>query len=336
MKKICKSSLLTFGCAIISLALWILGIVLSPTICEGFTHKEFRSGDAKFFGDKIITSKDGLLCILNMAGEIIKHYDNIPSAWIDTVDEDKVIISGNWDKEINLIKIDDDLQVRAEYNILCSDKLMIDPAIIKIKDTYYLSVTEIDGTVNNSDPTVENGVYTVHFYSSKDLEHWILLSDVICEKANIEDVDLLYYNNCIYVCYEKETVDKGNSEIDLRCSDDFGKTWSDEYILLPPDCDHEPVCFAPLSNGFLLMYSSDKDHPGESYQGGKAYYTVFDCQFEARVRDKQIPTKTKEGLLWYDYMELSEKSYFLFAGNYLSTNDLIMEANDSLRYLLNN
>ena len=129
---------------------------------RGFVNKEFRSGDAKFFGDRIVTSKDGSLCLLDFFGKITNHYTDVPSAWVDGLFDDKIIVLGNWNNEINIVQLDEKMNRIQEYNVLQSDNLHIDPAICKIENDYYVTTTEIIGNVNNSSPDVENGIYTVH------------------------------------------------------------------------------------------------------------------------------------------------------------------------------
>ena len=311
--------------------IWILFLFIAVSCSKdsirGFVNKEFKSGDAKFFGDRIVTSKDGSLCLLDFSGKITNHYADVPSAWVDGLFEDKVIILGNWNNEINILQLDKEMNKLQEYNVLHSDNLHIDPSICKIENVYFVTATEIVGNINNSDPKAENGTYTVHFLRSDNLKDWEPVSDIISVSSNIEDIDLVYHKGRIYVCYEKEIVDKGRSEINLKYSDDLGISWSDEVNLLPADCDHEPVCFIPEEDGFRLLYSSDKENPGKSYSGGRIYYAEFDQKYQLIVKDMKIETKTNEGLLWYDYAEYDDGDYYLFAGDYLNTNDLILEIN---------
>ena len=302
-----------------------IAVSCSSGSSRGFVNKEFKSGDAKFFGDRIVTSKDGNLCLLDFSGKITNHYTDVPSAWVDGLFDDKIIVLGNWNNEINIVQLDEKMNRIQEYNVLQSDNLHIDPAICKIENDYYVTATEIIGNVNNSSPDVENGIYTVHFLRSNNLKDWEPVSEIISVPSNIEDVDLLYHEGRIYVCYEKEVLDKGLSEINFKYSDDLGASWSEEINLLPAECDQEPVSFIPEENGFRLLYSSDKENPGMSYMGGCIYYARFDKDYRMIEKDIKLQTKTKEGLLWYDYAEYNDGDYYLFAGDYLDTNDLILE-----------
>lgn len=302
-----------------------IAVSCSSGSSRGFVNKEFKSGDAKFFGDRIVTSKDESLCLLDFSGRITNHYTDLASGWVGVYPEDMLIVFGNWNHEINLIQLDDNLNRIQEYNILQSDNLHIDPAICKIENEYYVTATEIAGNINNADPNAENGIYTVHCFRSANLKDWEPLPDILSVPANIEDIDLLYHNGRIYICYEKEEVDKGPSEINLRYSDDLGASWSDEVNLLPAGCDQEPARFIAEENGFRLLYSSDKANPGKSYMGGKIYYAEFDKDFRLIEKDINLETKTKEGLLWYDYAEYEDGEYYLFSGNYPDPDDLILE-----------
>ena len=67
-----------------------------------------------------------------------------------------------------------------------SSDLMIDPVILNAARKYLLAYTEIEGNVNNGDPSAENGVYTVRCYELKDLEMWNKVSDIVSYKNNIE------------------------------------------------------------------------------------------------------------------------------------------------------
>ena len=71
-----------------------------------------------------------------------------------------------------------------------------------------------------------------------------------------------------------------------------------------------------------------------SYMGGCIYYARFDKDYRMIEKDIKLETKTKEGLLWYDYAEYNDGDYYLFAGDYLDTNDLILEIKKKMRNVL--
>ena len=54
-------------------------------------------------------------------------------------------------------------------------------------------------------------------------------------------------------------------------------------------------------------------------------YAWFDGDFHCLEMDIRIKTDTDEGILWYDYDESGGQARYLFAGNYLTDNDMIVE-----------
>jgi hypothetical protein len=50
-----------------------------------------------------------------------------------------------------------------------ADVLAIDPSILKTENGYFITITTIQGTVNNDNEGNDNGVYSVKLYYSKDL-----------------------------------------------------------------------------------------------------------------------------------------------------------------------
>jgi hypothetical protein len=93
-----------FALGICLIVFLLISASCSSGSSRGFVNKEFKSGDAKFFGDRIVTSKDECLCLLDFSGKITNQYKDVPSAWVDEVFEDKVIVLGNWNNEINIIR----------------------------------------------------------------------------------------------------------------------------------------------------------------------------------------------------------------------------------------
>ena len=290
-----------------------------------FEVSKLHNGDAKFFGDKIITSVSGKLCLYGMDGNQIKKYDNVKCNWLASLEDERLIIYGNSDKEVGIVSLDDNYNIVTNSTILRSDNLLIDPTISKIDGKYYITVTEIKGTINNSDVSVKNGEYWIHLYESDNLNDWELISDIEHMNNNLEDVDLICIGDVIYSVYEVEELDKGNSSIVLRSSKDKGRTWSDLQVLLESDCDHEPVGLYRDNDKYIICYSCDKEYPGKSYMGGRTYYSIFDKNWNCLEKDKAIVTECDKGILWYDYMILDDKEYFLFAKDYFTTCDMIVE-----------
>ena len=286
--------------------------------------KNLHNGDAKFFCGRVMTSVDGSLTSFDINGQNRKCYD-VRTNWIDGLDEERLLVYGNGAKEVGIVRFDEKLDVVANEVVMRSENLLIDPTLTKQGGVYYMSVTEIAGNVNNADSSKENGEYILHYYSSKDLRQWDLMSDIVRERHNIEDVDISADAEYVYCVYEKEDLDKGRSAICLKVSHDRGRTWSEEMILLDSVADQEPAVFEKSGDGYRLYYSSDTASPGESYMGARAYYAEFDKAFHVIKKDQLLPAKTGKGVLLYDMVETGGKRYILYAGNYLTDCDLVIE-----------
>ncbi len=291
-----------------------------------FEKEEMHNGDAKFMGEKIITSIGGQLSIIDINNnhEVMTIPDTNIS-WLDSVDDENIIVYGNSENKTGIIRLDNNYEVISNDVIFDSENLQIDPTINKIDGKYYVTVTEIAGNVNNSDPMAENGEYCLHLYQSDDLKTWEHLSDIDRKNNNLEDVDFMKIGDRLCAVYEMEQIDKGNSAIIMRLSADGGKSWSEPKELLAANSDHEPVGLYQVDNMFVLCYSSDLEEPGQSYMGGQAYYAVYDNSFNCIEKDIKIETETFSGILWYDYSIIDNEEYFLFAKDYLTTCDMVLE-----------
>lgn len=291
---------------------------------------KLHNGDAKIFGSNIITSIDGKLTVLDMNGKLVKTFEDISASWIDGLAGEGIIVYGNSNNEIGIVRLDDSFNILENKTLIQSQNLLIDPAITKVDENYYITATEISGNVNNSDPTLQNGRYTIHFYRLENLDSASYIGDVISADNNLEDIDLFYKNNKFYVTYEKEELDKGNSSINVIESTDFSALqWGQPIVLLDATSDHEPAAIEQTDNGYILYYSCDMDNPGTSYSGAKAYYAQYDDNFNLISKDNLIHTQTSEGILLYDVKNTGSKKLFLYAKNYLSDCDLILEESDT-------
>ena len=145
------------------------------TLCTITTPK---MGDSKLFFDKILASTDGHLILFNFDGSIFKEFTNIPTNWIYPCESEHFVIAGNFNNEIRMVQFNEDYSVKSDKVLFRSSNLMIDPVILKADGKYLLTYTEIEGNVNNGDPSVENGVYMVRCYESQDLETWNKVSDM--------------------------------------------------------------------------------------------------------------------------------------------------------------
>lgn len=290
-----------------------------------------KNGDAKFMGENVITSENGKLVILNSKGEYLQK-TNVDANWIDAVEEDNIIVYGNFNNEIGVVKIDSNYNV-IENNILLKDtKLNIDPTITKYNDKYYITITNIIGNVNNSDVEAENGLYTVRLFELTKDYQFNLITDIVSYKNNIEDVDFLKLENSFALVFEKEVFDKKNSSVNIIFSQglDGVDKWSNEKELLAADCDHEPAVFIPTKTGYSLYYSCDKDNVGLSYSGGKLYISSYDSNFNCINKDTEIKSENNNKILLYD---VRKQKYFLYDYNYLGNKKLFIEKISKYDYI---
>ena len=287
---------------------------------------QLHNGDAKFYKNHVITNINGIFTVYDLDGNKVKEYPEIAVNWLDGISEDNIIIYGNFNNQIGILQLDDEMQVLSNHVIMETEELQIDPTITKVRESYYITVTEIQGIVNNADPTAENGEYTLKLYKSKDLQQWKFVSNVVQLKNNVEDVDVSYENGKFYVFYEKENVDKGDSSINVAISSDKeGKEFKEIHELIPATCDHEPASVEKTEEGYRLYYSCDKNYRGESYNGGQVFYAEFDREWNSIKIDERINTETEKGILLYDVMEQAGKEMLLYTRNYLTDSDMVIE-----------
>lgn len=288
--------------------------------------KQLHNGDAKFYNDDILTNVNGVMAIYNTSGEQLKTYSEVAANWLSCISEEGIIVYGNFNQQIGVVKLDENYNIESNQIIMTTENLQIDPTIIKVNNTYYITVTEIEGNVNNADPSQENGNYTIHLYSSSDLVNWNYVSKVVEMKNNLEDVDIFFQENHFYVTYEQEVVDKGNSSICLiESEDESGSTWGEPRELLPADCDHEPASWQQIDDGYRLYYSCDLKNEGESYMGGNIFYADFDKEYNLVKKDNEISTVTSKGILLYDVEQKQGKNIYLYAKDYLADCDMVIE-----------
>ena len=291
-----------------------------------FQIEQLHNGDAKFYGDFVVTNVGGSMRFYDLEGKLVKEYDTIHVNWLDCDIGARVIIYANASNQLGFLQLDDNLNIVGDGILLESEYLNIDPTICRHPDgTCYVTATEIRGNVNNADKSQENGLYTVKLYKTEDFTHLEYITDIIQEKANIEDGDLNYYDEKWYFSYEKEEIDKGNSAVCVSVSEDKeAAAWSLSTELLKADADHEPAVFWKEGEGYYLYYSCDKDDPGTSYSGAKVYKAEFDEELRL-VKETLVSTETQKGILLYDVIMREGKPYFLYARDYLSDCDLVAE-----------
>ncbi len=294
---------------------------------DEFYLKKYANADAKFYNDYIITSVDEGIQILDFDGKIVNSYEGLKASWLYTYPEEGVVVYSNHDKETHLLRLDENMDMISDRVILNTELLAIDPTICKVGDTYLVTHTTIDGTINNPSPDGDNGIYTLELYTSKNLENWEHRTTITSQKHDIEDIDMLYDNQKLYCTYEKEDYDKGPSKICMRVSLDEGITWSEEQILIDNGADNEPSCILKEDDGYRLYYSSDKERPGESYNGASAYSAFFDMNFNhVSELDEKVDMKDNLGIRLYEVKMLDGKLYFLFAKNFMTDKDFVLRS----------
>lgn len=285
-----------------------------------------HNGDAKFYNDYIVTEEEGKLVIYDMNGNQIKFFSDINAYWISCMPQENCIIYANADCQIGVLKIDDDFNIISNQIIMTTANMQIDPALIKVHDTYYLTTTEIQGTANNADMNAENGTYTLHLFKSTDLNKWSLVQDVVTAKNNIEDVDIMYLDEKLYITFEKEIVDKGDSSLNVAIIDIAQENKTTITELLSANCDHEPASVTTIKNGFRLYYSCDKNYYGESYSGGQIFYSDYDTKGNPLSIDCPVETETQKGILLYEVKQGDYgRKYYLYSQDYLNEGNLIIE-----------
>lgn len=291
-----------------------------------FEMDRLCSGDAKLADyDTVVTSVGGRLTFIKN-GEIAKQYDDIHVNWLDIISQENLIVYSNWDKKVCILKFDED------FNIISNDTCMdiqedlgIDPCICKVGSVYYITVTHITGTINNADINAENGKYTISLYKSESLKKWEKVSDVISADNNLEDVDLNFFDGSLYLTYEREQCDKGKSSINLLKSDDAGRTFGENIILVGENADNEPAGIFFENEKWYLFYSSDIENKGGTYEKANMYMQCYNSDFKLINQPVKLKCKYGAGTLFYDILWEKDNLYCLFAGNYLTENNLVLE-----------
>lgn len=301
---------------------------------NGFTLPAYHNADAKFLGDRIITSVDEGIRILDIEGQQVAGYDGLSASWMyvmeDDLEEDAdepdwVVAYSNHANETHILRISkENDQDFTDQTVLTTDLLAIDPILVKMEDGWLLTHTTIEGTINNPDPDGDNGTYTVKLYRSENLTDWEFVTDVIRKKQNLEDGDIRYEDGVLYYFFEMENYDKGPSKICVMTSADGGQSWSEPMVLVPDAGDNEMASCERTEDGWRLYVSSDVDHPGESYQGAQVYYLDFAPDFtpESGYRLSSMPDNASVRL--YEAKEIDGQMYFLFARNFLTDCDLLL------------
>lgn len=327
MKKTMKIHWLAAGLLVCIGSLPLCGCAGEKAIQKVTVVEDLYCDDSKFYGDAIISSENYKLAVIGLEGQNIRVYEEIDANWIDGIAEEGIIVYGNINQELGIVRLDENYNLLSRNVVMQSEHLLIDPSVTKWKDSYYMTVTEIEGIPNNGDVNSENGHYTIRFYQSDDLLEWKPVSEVVSCNHNLEDVELFVEDGIFHVIYEKETLDGADSWVMLQKSKDSeGKEWEEPIVLLENTCDNEPACMEKKRfGGYRLYYSCDKDKPGQSYMGAKMYYAEYDHKFRVKRKDVEIPSHTEDGILLYDVKEKDGVQRFLFCKNYYTDHSLVIE-----------
>lgn len=305
------------------------------TLENGFTLPGYHNADAKFLGECVITSVDEGIQILDIEGNIVRRLEGLSASWmyVAEVDDGKcqAVAYSNHSNETYILKLkaSEDFEVLENQRVLTTDVLAIDPILVRGENSWYLTHTLIEGTINNPDPEGDNGVYTVRLYRSKDLEKWEYVTDIISKKKNIEDGDIRYIDGEFYYFFEMENYDKGPSAICMMKSEDNGKTWSEPKELLPAVADQEMASCERTEYGWRLYVSSDMACVGESYQGASVYYRDFTPDFEPVGELQSSAMPDNRAVRLYEVKKIDGKLCFLFARNFLTDCDLLLRTLES-------
>ncbi len=326
------------------IALLALAAGRSGRMENGFTLPAYHNADAKFMGAHIMTSVDEGLKVLDLEGNTVRQYDGLYASWLyvqEIPDSGEgageagpkaakyAVAYSNHANETHILRLTEEEEVVDDRVVLETDTLAIDPVLLRVGDTWFLTHTWIEGTINNPDPEGENGTYTVKLYRSEDLEEWEYVTDVISRKQNLEDGDLRYADGRLCYFFEMEQYDKGPSAICAMTSQDGGRTWEGPWELLPAVADHEMASCEPTEGGWRLYVSSDYACVGESYQGASVYYADYTRDF-APVRTYQLSAMPdNQSVRLYEVKEIDGQLCFLFARNFLTDCDLLLRTLDA-------
>ncbi len=302
-------------------------VVVVPVSNIMFKKDNLYNGDAKFLNNQyVVTQIGGKLAFINPHGEIVKLHKEVNVNWCDVDRENRILVYGNLEKKIGICRFDEEFNILSNETIIeIQEDLGIDPSICKVDDKYYITVTHITGNINNADIQQENGNYSIRMYFSEDLKNWTEISKVIEAKQNLEDIDLNYYNDKFFLTYEKESYDKANSSINLLVSNDNGKSWEQNMVLIEENADNEPAVFEYFNHKFYLYYSSDIENLGTSYEGAKIYMQEYNENLQCIGNPIEIPLQNNIGNLLYDVEKKENDLYCLFTQKYITESNFILE-----------
>jgi len=316
MKKICSFVLM------LSLLVPLSACSNDNYYVDSYFH-ESHMWDTKIYDENtLITGLDNQLSFVR---DDQTYVTDISANWIDAIPEKGIGVYGNSAREIGIFEVHDIESLDVTSNvILTSENLLIDPTIINVNGVYYITVTEIEGVVNNGDPEGENGHYTIHLYRSSDLVNFDFVTDIYDRDKNLEDLFIFQEDGDLFVLFEIESCNMMPSEI-VMCRTHGGDmtSWSAPLQVIEPDSDHELAACIRTSDGYRIYYSCDVNNLGESYQGAEVFYRDYDVDFnQTGISMIDFSEFYEGGLLLYDVND--EENEFVASVNLNTVNDLIV------------
>lgn len=267
-------------CSSICLMMIFLLTACSSDVKDYHQLKDFQSGDAKWINENAVLGSDQQRLSFYDCQSDSKTVFNAASQWCYYYPQEKLIIFSNWDGETGICRLTENNTISEPRIIFTeNENLRIDPSITKFGSYYYITSTLINGTVNRNDPKETNGTYTLELYRSKDLKVWDKVSTISHCSQNTEDVDIMSDGDLLRVNYEKETIDRGPSQLITVTSSDGGLNWTPELAMVNNGADNEMAALIKEDDRYYLFYSSDLACPGESYSGASLYLNQYDTKF---------------------------------------------------------
>ncbi|MCR5293761.1 MAG: hypothetical protein K6E30_01120 [Lachnospiraceae bacterium] len=302
-----------------------------------FRYYHSGVGDARLLDENyILTTRDRKLIGIDIEKGKIRRY-NIEADWLDVDQESGTVLYTNAAFQLGAVRLDENRNI-IHNEILYSNQesdYMIDPSVLKLGDSYYISLTFANGTLNNSSPEKKNGKYSIRFFKSEDLKSVTYLSDVVSENRNLEDVKLASDGEKLLLMFEKETVDQGYSNLQICVSEDKGLSWNSPISLFELNADYEPASLIRNGDGWDVFYSSDLENPGQSYNGALFYRAGLSDDLEIKTLNERVilaresssrgqspEYAQKGGILGYDVQMFDGKVYYLYAENHATDDNL--------------
>lgn len=296
---------------------------ISLSCTEIYRQDGLKNGDAKFYKEDLIgTNIRNSFTLIDFKNNKKTKFDNVNVNWFSVEKNSKTIVYSNFDGQIGILRLDDKLNIEENSIIMTSELLPIDPSITEKDGTYYITVTFVNGVVNNADIDKENGLYTLALYRTDNLSDWKFVENIIEDRHNIEDVITCFVGNRLYAFYEREEYDKGNSSLEGVYSDDCGISWSEPEVFCKADADNELGNVEYKNDRFTVYYSSDVNNKDMSYDGGEIFVKHLDKELKAA--DEAEIINGCSGVLLYDTEKYGKRTLFLCTEKYITAGNFVL------------